>query len=126
LLFADVVPAYGVNGDRRSPEHRPVTDSLAAEAPTADPTAEMTAEKLGTAAAHAAIEEGWAQGLSVRETAKRATRAPSYVHGVFVRLDEERGPRPASDRPGVSNGRDEPDAAVIEPTSPEPSPVATP
>ncbi|MFJ2957061.1 hypothetical protein [Streptomyces sp. NPDC087270] len=52
--------------------------------------------KLGTSEALAVIERGWADGLTVRETARRATRAPSYVHGVFVRLDRERGPRPVN------------------------------
>ncbi len=65
-----------LNGDDRSPEQLP--------------------SKLGTAEAQQVIEDGWAEGLTVRETAKRATRAPSYVHGVFVRLDAERGPRPAA------------------------------
>lgn len=118
LLFADVVPAYGVNGDARSPEHRPVPGSPATGAPAA--------EKLSAAEAHAAIEDGWAQGLTVRETAKRATRAPSYVHGVFVRLDEERGPRPAPGRPSASDGANEPDAEEAELPTPEPSTVATP
>jgi hypothetical protein len=60
--------------------------------------------KLDTDEALAAIERGWAAGLSVRETARRATRAPSYVHGVFVRLDGERGPRPVNTQ--GQSGRD--------------------
>ncbi|WP_255954604.1 hypothetical protein [Streptomyces odontomachi] len=118
LLFADVVPAYGVNGGGCSPEHRTPVGSSAAEGPAA--------EKLDTAKAHAAIEDGWTQGLTIRETAKRATRAPSYVHGVFVRLEEERGPRPASDQPEMGDDADEPDAEAAEPAIPEPSAVATP
>jgi hypothetical protein len=73
LLFTDLPP---VNASGRSPEQPPA--------------------KLGTAEAQAAIEAGWADGLTVRETARRATRAPSYVHSVFVRLDTERGPRPVN------------------------------
>ncbi|GAA2655323.1 hypothetical protein GCM10010400_09910 [Streptomyces aculeolatus] len=69
-----------LNGCGRSPEHVP----------------EPEPDKLSTAEAQRVIEDGWAEGLTVRETAKRATRAPSYVHGVFVRLDSERGPRPAA------------------------------
>ncbi|GAA2650853.1 hypothetical protein GCM10010400_02640 [Streptomyces aculeolatus] len=69
-----------LNGDDRSPERVP----------------EPEPDKLSTAEAQRVIEDGWAEGLTVRETAKRATRAPSYVHGVFVRLDSERGPRPAA------------------------------
>jgi hypothetical protein len=83
-LFTDLPPADGLNtgsSEGRSPEH-PVA-------------------KLSTAEALAAIERGWSDGLSVRETARRATRAPSYVHGVFVRLDAERGPR-------ATGGRDAP------------------
>ncbi|WBB59169.1 hypothetical protein O7599_26800 [Streptomyces sp. WMMC500] len=73
-----------LNGDDRSPEHAP------------EPQPPV---KLDTAEAQQVIEDGWAEGLTVRETAKRATRSPSYVHGVFVRLGAERGPRPASGRP---------------------------
>ncbi|MFF0723631.1 hypothetical protein [Streptomyces sp. NPDC004134] len=69
-----------LNGGGRSPEHVP----------------ELEPDKLSTAEAQQVIENGWAEGLTVRETAKRATRAPSYVHGVFVRLDTERGPRSAA------------------------------
>nr|WSX81996.1 hypothetical protein OH826_32895 [Streptomyces sp. NBC_00899] len=73
LLFTDLSP---VNDVARSPEQPPA--------------------KLSTADAQTAIERGWADGLTVRETARRATRAPSYVHSVFVRLDTERGPRPVN------------------------------
>ncbi|WUV84744.1 hypothetical protein OG552_17465 [Streptomyces sp. NBC_01476] len=66
---------------------RPDADARPPERPPA---------KLAAAEAMAAIESGWAAGLSVRETARRATRAPSYVHTVFVRLDAERGPRPVN------------------------------
>jgi hypothetical protein len=76
VLFADLPPVNGADAEARSPEQPPV--------------------KLGTADAQAAIEAGWAAGLTVRETARRATRAPSYVHSVFTRLDAERGPRPVN------------------------------
>ncbi|WUT76336.1 hypothetical protein OG896_19500 [Streptomyces sp. NBC_00669] len=59
-------------------------------------SADRSPAKLGTSEALAAIERGWTDGLTVRETARRATRAPSYVHSVFVRLDRERGPRPVN------------------------------
>ncbi|WP_405583937.1 hypothetical protein [Streptomyces sp. NBC_01190] len=78
LLFTDHPPVPPRNSAARSPERPPA--------------------KLSTADALAAMERGWADGLSVRETARRATRAPSYVHTVFVRLDAERGPRPANTR----------------------------
>jgi hypothetical protein len=84
--FTDLPPLRPVNtpaSESRSPEH-----------PPGRPPA-----KLGTDDALAAIERGWAAGLSVRETARRATRAPSYVHSVFVRLDAERGPRPLNTPP---------------------------
>jgi hypothetical protein len=80
-LFTDLPP---VNGAARSPEQPPA--------------------KLGTADAQAAIERGWAEGLTVRETARQATRAPSYVHSVFVRLDTERGARPVNTPKGHSSG----------------------
>lgn len=73
-----------------------------AESPDGDRSPERPPLKLGTAEALAAIEAGWADGLSVRETARRATRAPSYVHSVFTRLDTERGPRPPN-TPDVQN-----------------------
>ncbi|MFF4735051.1 hypothetical protein ACFY2W_03995 [Streptomyces sp. NPDC001262] len=101
VLFADVAPAQGVNAEERSPEHEP-SDAPPAERAEQD----AGAKKLDTAEAQAAIEEGWAEGLSVRETAKRATRAPSYVHGVFVKLDSERGPRPAPGQLALLNGFD--------------------
>jgi hypothetical protein len=63
---------------------------------TGERSPERPAPKLDTAQALAAIEAGWNDGLSVRETARRATRAPSYVHSVFVRLDTEHGTRPVN------------------------------
>jgi hypothetical protein len=65
---------------------------------------ERSPTKLGTSDALAAIERGWASGLTVRETARRATRAPSYVHSVFVRLDRERGPRPVNAPRAATSG----------------------
>jgi hypothetical protein len=82
-LFTDLPPVDGGNNGGRSPERQPT--------------------KLGAAEALAAIERGWADGLSVRETARRATRAPSYVHGVFVKLDGERGPRPVNGPAGSAS-----------------------
>jgi hypothetical protein len=76
VLFADLSPVNGADSEARSPEQPPV--------------------KLSTADAQAVIEAGWSAGLTVRETARRATRAPSYVHSVFTRLDAERGPRPVN------------------------------
>ncbi|MFJ2632742.1 hypothetical protein ACIO6U_12435 [Streptomyces sp. NPDC087422] len=75
-LFTDLPPVDDGSEGSRSPERPPA--------------------KLDATEAMTAIERGWAEGLSVRETARRATRAPSYVHGVFVRLDAERGPRPVN------------------------------
>ncbi|MFF7155722.1 hypothetical protein [Streptomyces sp. NPDC008139] len=87
-LFTDLPPMDNANDGGRSPERTPA--------------------KLGTAEAMAAIERGWADGLSVRETARRATRAPSYVHGVFVRLDAERGPRPVNGPAGSARTAKQP------------------
>ncbi|MFF2651699.1 hypothetical protein [Streptomyces sp. NPDC058045] len=99
LLFADVAPAQAVDGEERSPEH-------------AAPQGETSPERLGTEAATAEITAGWLGGLTVRETAERATRAPSYVHEVFVRLERERGPRPVPGQLALINGHGaEPDAA---------------
>lgn len=76
VLFTDLPPLNAPDSAAGSPEQPPA--------------------KLRTADALAAIEAGWAGGLTIRETARRATRAPSYVHGVFTRLDTERGPRPVN------------------------------
>ncbi|MEU7167414.1 hypothetical protein AB0A70_22675 [Streptomyces morookaense] len=105
VLFADIGPAQEVDTSDCSPEHE-LPDDQPVE--SAEPEAE--AKKLDTAEAQAAIEKGWATGLSVRETAKRATRAPSYVHSVFVKLDDKQGPRPSPGQLTLLNGfdRDEP------------------
>lgn len=55
--------------------------------------------RLDTAAAMKVIEEGWKNGLSLREAARRATRSPSYVQQVYTRLDTDRGPRPVPGQP---------------------------
>lgn len=47
--------------------------------------------KLGTDAARQAIEAAWRDGLSVREAARVATRSPSQVQRVYVRLEAEHG-----------------------------------
>jgi hypothetical protein len=87
LLFTELPGVNTAGSEGRSPERSPA--------------------KLDTSAALEAIERGWAAGLSVRETARRATRAPSYVHSVFVRLDAERGPRPVNgpgEQPPAASG----------------------
>ncbi|MFC5719611.1 hypothetical protein ACFP1Z_05385 [Streptomyces gamaensis] len=106
LLFADIVTGHRVNSDRCSPEH-----------PTPDEPPEG-AGKLGTAEAQTVIETGWVQGLSIRETARRATRAPSYVHGQFVKLEEERGPRPTPGQNQLINGHGEPEPQAVGPARP--------
>jgi hypothetical protein len=131
----------------RSWPREPFTEHLGPNAPNApdrpdQPSAtdhssrERPPLKLGTADALAAIEAGWTGGLSVRETARRATRAPSYVHSVFTRLDAERGLRPANTRdaapdvqPGAPNahpagpdaGSTEPNVRSAEPDLPHPA-----
>ncbi|WP_336298598.1 MULTISPECIES: hypothetical protein [Streptomyces] len=110
LLFADVTPVQGVDSGERSPEHPGVDEVDTAEA--------EEASKLSADEARSAIEDGWANGLSVRDTARLATRAPSYVHSVFVKLDEERGPRPSRGELVVVNGH-----GATEPGADEPSPT---
>ncbi|GHH72106.1 hypothetical protein GCM10018781_34420 [Kitasatospora indigofera] len=46
--------------------------------------------RLGEAEAAAVIEECWREGVSQREAARRATRAPSLVGRIYKRLDAER------------------------------------
>ncbi|WP_245766867.1 hypothetical protein [Streptomyces colonosanans] len=98
MLFPDVVPVRGVDSGERSSE-RPELDEVDTEDPGQPP-------KLTTEEARTAIEEGWANGLSVRDTATLATRAPSYVHNVFVKLDKDRGPRPVRGQLSLVNGHD--------------------
>ncbi|MDJ0461501.1 hypothetical protein [Streptomyces sp. H27-C3] len=105
VLFPDVRPVHEVNAEARSPEHPSEHPSPHEVAPKED----AQPQKLGTTEAQAVIEEGWSQGISVRETARRATRAPSYVHSVFVKLDVDRGPRPVSGQLTLVNGRGESD-----------------
>ncbi|MGP8300184.1 hypothetical protein ACTPOK_20085 [Streptomyces inhibens] len=103
-------PGQTVNTEGCSPEHpsgpRP-DDAHAGEG--------FPSEYLDTEQARAVIEDGWSKGLTVRETAERATRAPSFVHGVFVKLDNKRGPRPVPGQLTLVNGSgdqesDRPDA----------------
>lgn len=105
FLFENVSPTHEVNsreGAGRSPEHRDPTPQ-SDKPPSADEP-----HRLGTAEAKAAIEDGWTRGLTVRETAQRATRAISYVHSEFVKLENERGPRPAAGQIALINGHDTP------------------
>jgi hypothetical protein len=46
--------------------------------------------RLSTEEATKAIEQAWADGLSVRQAAKVSTRSASYVQRVYSRLDETR------------------------------------
>jgi hypothetical protein len=52
--------------------------------------------RLTTEQAREVVEQCWANGLGVRETARRATRSPSTVTGMFARLEKERGPQPSA------------------------------
>jgi DNA-binding NarL/FixJ family response regulator len=78
-----------------------------AEANTEQPEAEQQEEteqaeaspapaRLTTEQAREVVEQCWANGLGVRETARRATRSPSTVTGMFARLEKERGPQPSA------------------------------
>lgn len=51
--------------------------------------------RLSNGAAREAIEYGWRNGLSVRETAATATRSTTRVTQVWEKLEEEYGPRPS-------------------------------
>ncbi len=63
--------------------------------PAAVPAAVSTpTDRLDAVAAKAAIEAAWQAGLTVREAATTATRAPSYVGTVYARLTRERGAQP--------------------------------
>ncbi|MEW2223447.1 DUF2637 domain-containing protein [Streptomyces sp. NPDC006990] len=52
-------------------------------------------DRLSAADAKRAIEAAWAEGLTVREAAERATRGTSYVGKVYARLTRERGHQPS-------------------------------
>ncbi|MGO4417245.1 hypothetical protein AB4Z54_00315 [Streptomyces sp. MCAF7] len=63
---------------------------------TNKPLAEVDApdDRLDAKAARAEIEQAWTEGLTVREAAVRATRAPSYVGTVYAQLTKARGAQP--------------------------------
>ncbi|MFE7131925.1 hypothetical protein ACFVIM_13780 [Streptomyces sp. NPDC057638] len=96
-LFDGVMPGHSVDGEGRSPEQ-----------PSSCSPDTVESKRLSTEEARAVIEAGWAEGLTVRATAERATRAASYVHDVFVRLERERGVRMDSGRSDSADGESEP------------------
>lgn len=75
-------------------------EAPAAEQPlevNTDTPDEVTAEqapRLATEQAREVIEACWVNGVSIRETARRATRSPAFVSKQFAKLDEARGPAP--------------------------------
>ncbi|WP_367575305.1 DUF2637 domain-containing protein [Streptomyces griseoaurantiacus] len=64
--------------------------------PTEQETAPEAPARLSQEDAREVIEQCWADGLGVRETARRATRSPSTVTAAFARLEKERGPQPVA------------------------------
>lgn len=83
-----------------APQVIPV-DTVPPEMPAAPSEAEQPVDgdaplRLSADAARKAIEDGWVNGRSIRETAAVATRSPAYVSKVFTALDDRRGPRPAA------------------------------
>ncbi|MDH6126908.1 hypothetical protein [Kitasatospora sp. GP82] len=86
-------PVSGL-GDHQVPtavEEAPAEVPTIEDGPGTDDIEEPAAIRLGEAEAAAVIERCWRQGVSQRETARQATRAPSYVGRVFKRLDAEHG-----------------------------------
>lgn len=57
--------------------------------------ADTNGGRLDAEEAKTAIEQAWKEGLTIREAAVRATRAPSYVGSVYARLNRERGHQPS-------------------------------
>jgi hypothetical protein len=64
--------------------------------------ADSVPERLDTQAAREAIEAAWESGLTVREAAAKATRAPSYVGTVYAQLTKVRGPQPMRGQTAIS------------------------
>ena len=80
----------------RTPQVRALDSETAGEVDTeVDTGVDTPSGRLDAAAARAAIEAAWQEGLTVREAAARATRSPSYVGTVYRRLERERGPQPS-------------------------------
>ena len=82
----------------RTPQVRALGSATAGEVDTevdtgVDTEVDTPSGRLDAAAARAAIEAAWQEGLTVREAAARATRSPSYVGTVYRRLERERGPQ---------------------------------
>lgn len=110
VLFADVAPAQAVDTEVNSAQStsnaydvHPRPDPQP-EPPNAEPQDALVEGKLGTDEARSVIERGWRNGWSVRDTATKATRAPSFVHRVFTQLDDGSGPRPVNDQLSLVNG----------------------
>lgn len=114
--FADegVHRAAAVNGEQPlvPAQARPVnTESVQANgaevyashvvnADGADGDGEKDDGRLTADVARQVIEAAWWGGvMGTRETARKATRSPSYVTTVFARLEKEHGPRPAPSAP---------------------------
>lgn len=85
----------------------PVETTPAVEAPAlvneantpvpADKETEQEAPgRLSTEEARQVVEQCWANGLGVRETARQATRSPSTVTAAFARLEKAKGPQPVA------------------------------
>lgn len=71
-----------------------VTEANAPEQADAEAEQEGPA-RLTQEEARQVIEQCWAEGLGVRETARRATRSPSTVTAAFGRLERVKGPQPS-------------------------------
>jgi hypothetical protein len=67
------------------------------EAPVSpDPEPDPEPERLDQEAAARVIEQGWRDGLSVRETARLSTRSSAFVHRVYQSLEAQREATPAT------------------------------
>lgn len=92
IRFVEAAAAV-VNVPRSSTPPEPPA-AASAEGPQSPPDEPPAPVRLSTADATQAIEQGWREGKSVRETAAVATRSSSYVGKVFQSLEAAHGPQP--------------------------------
>lgn len=84
VVHLDTLPS----GQVSPPEPERPAIEAPTPAPEVDTEANAPAVRLDAEAAREVIEAAYAEGLSIREAATRATRSPSYVQGVYAKLAE--------------------------------------
>lgn len=94
--LAPSTPAPAEDTEQEEPQVNPVdTPAPKVDTPAAEVDTPAT-ERLSTEAARQAIEKGWRDGLSTRETAELSTRTHQWVAREYNRLEAANGPQPVA------------------------------